>query len=268
MISLTFEGPLALAPTLDGGQAFRWRACPGGSYEGIVNGAAVTATVSGSRLLLEGPVPTEAPFWRRYFALDLDYPGILARLSASPALRRAVAVCPGIRVLRQDYFETLVTFILSSANNIARIRGIVERLCASFGDAVPGCGRRAFPAPGALAGLSPADLAPLRAGYRVPGILDAARRVASGELAEDALAGLPTTELLARLRRIRGVGPKVAACTALFGLGRLDSFPVDTWMRRALRRAFPSGHLPRRLEPWAGIAQQYLFQWARSARIK
>ena len=194
------------------------------------------------------------------------------------AAHRGLAGCidcaPGIRVLRQPFFETLVTFLISQNNNIPRIAAIVDRLCRGLGAQLDAAGLYyAFPTAEALAPLEEADLAFLRAGWRGGYILDAARRAADGRLDEDALRALPLGDARARLMEVRGVGPKVADCTLLYGLGRWDAYPVDVWMKRAgqalltARVKDPAAYLNRKTGGCAGIAQQYMFAWARSAGL-
>ena len=146
---------------------------------------------------------------------------------------------------------------MSQNNHIPRIRGIVERLCEGFGAPIPG-GGFSFPAPQALAGCSVEELAPLRAGFRAKYVLDAARRVAAGEIDFDTLRALPLENARAKLEEICGVGPKVADCTLLYGLHRLDAFPVDVWVRRALAAYLP-GADPKEFGEAAGLLQQVLF---------
>ncbi len=173
--------------------------------------------------------------------------------------------CSGIRVLRQEPWETLCTFILSANNNIPRIKGIVERLCQGWGETIPKTALRAFPTPERLAALSPGELAPIRAGWRSEYLLDAARRVAAGQLDLLALAQLPTEEALAGLLEVKGVGEKVARCVLLFGFGRVECIPMDVWMKRVMAELYPRG-LPRYLRPYGGIAQQTLFHYYRTIR--
>ena len=274
---------LDLDATFGCGQCFRWQRQPDGSWEGVVAGRAVRAAIlpgeGGGRLCLEGlagPDPALEPdFWAGYFALDLDYPALLERMRAAHrGLAGCIGCAPGIRVLRQPFFETLVTFLISQNNNIPRIRGIVDRLCRALGQPLDGAGRLyAFPTPGRLAALEEADLAFLRAGWRAGYILDAARRAAAGQLDEAALRALPLADARARLMEVRGVGPKVADCTLLYGLGRWDAYPVDVWMRRADRALFtarvkdPAAYLNRKTGGCAGIAQQYIFAWARASGL-
>ena len=248
----------SLPATLDGGQAFRWRLLDDGSWEGVAGGRYLRLEARGEDLLLSGPGAEDAAFWRNYLDLDRDYPAIWERFRRNPPLRAALERCPGIRVLRQDPWEALCTFILSANNNIPRIRGIVERLCQGWGEAVEGTGLRAFPAPEALAPLPEEDLAPIRAGWRAGYILDAARRVSDRRLDLAEVAALPTPEAEKRLLEVKGVGPKVAQCVLLFGFARVECIPMDVWMKRAMAELYPKG-MPGYLRPYGGIAQQVLF---------
>ncbi|MBQ1814910.1 MAG: DNA-3-methyladenine glycosylase 2 family protein, partial [Ruminococcus sp.] len=141
-----------------------------------------------------------------------------------------------------------------------RIKGIVDRLCESFGEDIGG--GFAFPNAEALARLSPDDIAPLRAGFRNRYIIDAAQKVASGEVDLEACRTLEYEQARRELMKITGVGVKVADCTMLFGLHRIEAFPVDVWMKRALKTLFP-GMTPADFGEYAGIAQQYIFHYSR-----
>ena len=278
MLYLDANG-LDLAETFRCGQCFRWRQEPSGCWTGTVAGRAVRAEQAPDGRIcltgLAGPAPeTEPDFWTRYFALDLDYPALLDRMRAAhKGLAACIDCAPGIRVLRQPFFETLVTFLISQNNNIPRIKGIVQRLCEGFGQPLEGPGGTffAFPSPGRLAACTTEDLACLRAGWRVEYLLDAARKTASGALDEAALRALPLARAKEALMECRGVGPKVADCTLLYGLGRWDAYPIDVWIRRADQALFsarvkdPASYLNRRTGGCAGIAQQYIFAWARCA---
>ncbi|OUQ38390.1 hypothetical protein B5E67_05200 [Faecalibacterium sp. An122] len=271
---------LSLAQTLDCGQCFRWQPQPDGSWTGIVEGRAVQVReTAGDRLEitgLAGPDPAAEPeFWAGYFALDLDYPRLLEQMRAAhPGLAGCIDCAPGIRVLRQPFFETLITFLISQNNNIPRIKGIVDRLCRGLGEPLDDSGERyAFPTAQRLAPLAEEDLAFLRAGWRSGYILDAARRVAAGDLTEAQLRALPLAEAKAKLMEVRGVGPKVADCVLLYGLGRWEAYPIDVWIRRADQTLFtarvkdPAAYLNRKTGGYAGIAQQYIFAWARTTGL-
>ena len=257
---------LELDAALDCGQCFRWVRTPAG-WRGVVEGRAVLARTEGGALVLEGAEEADRAFWAGYFALDVDYPALLARFCAgSKRLAACVEQAPGIRVLRQPFFEALCTFILSQNNNIPRIKGLVERLCALCGDKLAD-EQYAFPTPRQLAACTPEQLAGLRAGWRADYLLHAARAVAEGRIDPDRLRALPLDEARAALMTIRGVGPKVADCTLLYGLGRWEAFPMDVWMKRAMGRLFPRG-VPRCCRGHQGIAQQFIFDYARRSLPK
>lgn len=252
----------SLEETLDCGQCFRWTLLEDGSWQGIVRGEVATISLSGGRLTFHGaPLERVEALWLDYFDFHRDYNAIKAAISADPVLAKAAAYAPGIRVLRQDPWEALCSFILSQNNNIPRIKGLVDRLCACFGEQL-GEALYAFPGPERLAALSLEDLSPVRAGFRAKYILDAARRVAGGELNLEALRISTAEEASAALRTIHGVGPKVADCALLYGLGKVEAVPADVWIKRALAALYPDG-FPREFAPFAGIAQQYLFHYVR-----
>ena len=163
--------------------------------------------------------------------------------------------------MRQDPWETLITFILSQNSNIPRIKGMVEKLCECFGPSLP-CGGHAFPAPEDLAVLEPADLAPIKSGYRDVYIIDAARRASDGRLDFNALKNMPDEDVRRALMEVHGVGPKVADCAMLYGFGRVERYPLDVWMKRVMAEYYPSG-FPSLLKDTAGIAQQFLFHYIR-----
>lgn len=255
----------ALSETLDCGQAFRWRQREDGCWEGVAGGRYLCLESQGEDIFLHTVPEADLPFWRQYFDLERDYEELAVLFRKNPCLRRALAFCPGIRVLRQEPWEALCTFILSANNNIPRIKGIVERLCQGWGEAVPGTGLPAFPKPEALAPLGEEDLAPLRAGWRSAYLLDAARQVAGGRLDLEETASLPTQEAEARLLEVKGVGKKVAQCVLLFGFGRVECVPMDVWMKRVMAELYPRG-FPGYLRPYGGIAQQVLFHYYRQGR--
>lgn len=255
-----------LPDTLENGQCFRWRREPAGAadaaYTGIAFGRYLAVEQTGSTVVFRDT--TRDAFegiWRGYFDLDRDYGAIKRLLGSDATMARAIAFAPGIRVLRQEPWEALCTFIISQNNHIPRIRGIVERLCAQHG--TPVRGGHAFPRPEALAGLSPEALAPVRAGFRAKYLVDAAERVATGALPLEAIGALPTEVAARALMAVHGVGPKVAACALLYGLGHAGCVPVDVWVKRAMAALYPQG-FPEAFAPVAGIAQQYLFHYVRS----
>ena len=152
-------------------------------------------------------------------------------------------------------------FIISQNNNIKRIKGIVERLCENFGEKLPE-GEYTFPTAEKLSKLSVDDLAPIRAGFRNKYIIDSAQKVNSGEVNLNICYDLPYDEAQQELMKIKGVGTKVADCTLLFGFHRIEAFPLDVWMKRAMEKLFPTMS-PKDFGEYAGIAQQYIFHYSR-----
>lgn len=204
--------------------------------------------------------------WRPYFDLDADYARLSALIPSGDAfLTAAYRYGAGVRILRQRPWETLVTFLISQNNNIPRIRGAVERLSERFG------ARREdaegayflFPTPERLAVASEDALAACSLGYRTAYVLRLARDAAEGRFDADALRALSDDALLEALTALYGVGPKVARCVMLFGYHRLDAFPVDTWMQKALSSRYPQGFPLERYEGCAGVMQQYIFFYER-----
>ena len=254
----------SLPQILDCGQCFRWVPINETAtlWQGIAFGRRLLIEQKGEEQFFFYPC-TEEEFqqlWVPYFDLQTDYSFIKNQLHSDPIMAEASNYAPGIRVLRQEGWEALCTFIISQNNNIKRIRGIVERFCQCFGEPIEG--GFAFPTAQRLAQASLEDLAPLRAGFRAKYLLDAAQKVSSGEVDLSLIPKLPYEAAQTLLRKIRGVGPKVADCALLFGFYRLEAFPMDVWMKRAMKALYPKG-LPDAELPYRGIAQQYLFHYAR-----
>lgn len=249
--------------SLDCGQAFRWEKKPDGSMHGVAYGQAIDVSDDGEKLTFIGADKSDFErIWKGYFDLDRDYEKICRCFESDEALMQAVSFCPGIRILKQEPWEALCSFIISQNNNIPRIKGIISRLCENLGKDL-GEGDFAFPAPEKILEAGEAGLAPLRAGFRTKYILDAAEKVADGTVDFDRIEKMNDEEASLELQKIKGVGAKVAACTLLYGFGRVDCLPVDVWVKRILAETYPDG-LPECTEGVRGIAQQYLFHWRRN----
>ncbi|MBO7520440.1 MAG: DNA-3-methyladenine glycosylase 2 family protein [Clostridia bacterium] len=250
-----------LKQTLDCGQAFRWSEDEGGVWRGVAYGKYIELYKSGPDIVIEGSNKEDFEgIWAQYFDLSRDYGAIIKEFSGNKVLSAAAKASSGIRILRQEPWEALCSFIISQNNNIPRIKGIIGRLCENFGEK---CGSMyTFPAAKTLAALTPDDLAVIRSGFRAKYIIDAAQRVAAGEIDLLSLKDLSYEEAQKELLKIKGVGPKVADCALLYGCGHIEAFPKDVWIKRALDEFF-GGKIPECALGNAGIAQQYIFYYIR-----
>ena len=254
---------LDIIKTFECCQCFRWNCGDDGVYRGVVAGYYAEASVKNGEVYITSDAPDD--IWQQYFDLGTDYAEI-SRAFTGEYLSKCVQYGRGIRILRQDSREALCSFIISQCNNISRIKGIVERLCKNFGDPIS-VGDKVyytFPSAERLAALEPERLACIRSGYRAEYIICAARAVINGEIDLEALKKCNYKQAIKALRSIRGVGEKVANCVVLFGLWHMEAFPIDVWMKRALKENFPPDFEPETLGEYAGLAQQYIFYYARS----
>ena len=255
---------LDIVKTFECGQCFRWNADENGVYRGVAMNYPAKVWTENGGVYIESEAPSE--LWHEYFDLGTDYAGITNAFDGGEYLCDCIAYGFGIRILRQDSWEALCSFIISQCNNISRIKGIVERLCELFGEPLSFDGRTfySFPSAETLAKLSAEDLSPIRSGYRAEYIIAAAKAVVSGELDLKALKETDCKSAVKKLRSVRGIGEKVANCVVLFGLNHMEAFPIDVWMKRALKEHFPEDFDPASLGDYAGLAQQYIFYYARS----
>ena len=255
----------SIQDTLDCGQAFRWYEDNLGHWHGIAFGRYLEIYKENSRIILKNTSEEEFEgFWREYFDIDRNYSEIITKISSNNILRKASEVGGGIRILRQEPWETLCSFIISQNNNIPRIKGIITRLCENFGEKCEG--GYSFPTAKKIASLSLEDLSVLRSGFRAKYILDGAKKYANGEICEDMLYNGNIDDARSELEKIKGVGPKVADCVLLFGYGRIEAFPRDVWIKRAMEKLF-DGRLPEEAKGYEGIVQQYLFHYARKTKL-
>ena len=244
------------------GQCFRWVPDGSGSYTGAAGSFAARISLDGSDLVIDATGGDEA-FWRNYFDLDTDYSDIKRRLIENePLIKSATEYGSGIRILNQDPFETVISFIISQNNNIPRIRKNIESLCRTYGERIEGSSLYGFPSPDALAAASAEDLASLKLGYRSAYIKESAARYIEKGCPKD------REELLA----FHGIGPKVANCIMLFGLRDTAAFPVDTWVKQIMNDMYGfemndvkgmQAFAEERFGELAGYAQQYLFYYYR-----
>ncbi len=254
-----------VALTLDCGQAFRWKEKENNIWYGTANGKYLEIKQDNGIITFYNTSMSDYEnIWKKYFDLDRDYKSIIDGYT-DESLKRACNEYPGIRILKQEPWEAVCSFIISANNNIPRIKGIIERLCESFGEKIEG--GYTFPSPERLCNLTPDDLAPIRSGFRAKYIIDAAKKFASGEINAQKIAEMEFTDAKNELLKIKGVGEKVAQCSLLYGFGRVEAFPVDVWVKRIMSEMYPGG-LPECTKGTEGIAQQYLFHWRRQQDIK
>lgn len=253
-----------IVKTFECGQCFRWNADEDGVYWGIALGYPAKIWSDGNLVYIKSSGDME--MWREYFDLDRDYAKISRSFNGGDYLAMCISYGRGIRILRQDPWEALCSFIISQCNNITRIKGIVERLCLNFGRPIEFEGRvfYTFPSAAEIAALPDGALDVLRCGYRAPYISAAAIAVAAGVLDLKALIKCDSTSAKRSLMELPGIGEKVANCVVLFGLYHMEAFPIDVWIRRALKEHFPVDFDPSSLGEYAGLAQQYIFYYARS----
>lgn len=250
-----------IAQTFLCGQCFRWKRLENGDFEGTAMGKRLVLSQEENGVVLHNINSDDASVWENYFDMETDYGKIIEIFSSDEILKKASSGSSGIRILRQEPFETIISFIISQNNNIPRIVGIIDRLCEAFGEKTES--GFAFPTPERMAELEDLDLSPLRAGFRNRYIIDAARKIKSGEVDLEKIKSLSYDEGKKELMKICGVGEKVADCVLLFGYHKLDAFPKDVWVKRMLAELYPNG-LPDCIKGFEGIAQQYLFDFVRN----
>lgn len=247
------------------GQCFRFRQLAEQHYALVAGGRYVEIRQQGQNVCFNCPEDEFEDVWRPYFDLDADYGRYKnAVAKRDKYLQSAVAAGGGLRILRQELWETIVCFIISQQNNIGRITKCVENLCSLFGETCYNKSKQvynAFPTAERLAACTADELAPIRLGYRAKYILAAARQVASGEVDLDAVRRMDYTHAKAELMRLTGVGVKVAECICLFALHHIDAFPIDTHIRQMLDAHYPKGFPLRRYKGFAGVMQQYAFYY-------
>ena len=268
-----------LAATLNSGQAFRWELHEGG-WNGVIGNRWVRLRAGEFSIQANTAVQVADWDWLAdYLQVRLDLSAVMLTFPNDEPMRAAMSACRGLRLLRQDPWECLASFILSSTKQIVQIRQIVSLICERFGEAVPAASEYApafsFPTALRIAGATESELRACKMGFRAPYLLETARRIASGRLDLDWLRQMPVENARAELMGLPGVGRKIADCVLLFAYGFPSAFPVDVWVRKALRNLyFPKRRVtPKRLLRFsethfgchAGYAQQYLFHYVRTS---
>ncbi len=263
------------------GQCFRWNREADGSYTGVAHGKVLNVLKNGEKILFNniGEGDFEA-VWENYFDLKRNYFEIERQLSEiDETMEKAVSFGHGMRILNQDPWETLVSFIISANNGVARIKGIVENLSENYGIEIGeyrGKMRYAFPSAERLASLDASEIRACGAGYRDEYILKAAMAVSEKADWLGSVCKMDTRDAKKELVGLSGIGPKVSDCILLFSMEKMDTFPVDVWVKRTMEHFYlHKKSSPEEISAFAedyfgglkGFAQQYLFHYARMNNI-
>ena len=273
-----------LADIFDCGQCFRWNKQNDGSYTGVFKNNVLNVQKQRETVIFKGICNGDIEETvRDYFDLDRDYEDIKKQLSKiDENVKTSVEYGKGIRILNQDLWETIISFIISANNNIPRIKGIIERLSKAYGKEIDWNGNKyyTFPTAEELKDVSVEDFRKLGTGFRDIRLYETTHMILDGKVNLEQLQNNPNTiEVREQLLSLSGVGPKVADCILLFStLKRFEVFPIDVWVRRVMNELYiknPDENKVNKKEieklakekfgNLAGIAQQYLFYWKREA---
>lgn len=263
------------------GQCFRWNKEDDGSYTGVVGNNILNVKKNENNVTITGLCSEEIEeLCKRYFDLETDYEAIKENLSKiDDNLKISIEYGKGIRILKQDAWEALISFIISANNNIPRIKGIIERISKKYGKTIKWQGKEyyIFPTPEELSKASVADLRKLGLGFRDTRVFETTRLVNTKQIDVYKLEKITDTkELREELLKYPGVGPKVADCIMLFSMKRFEVFPIDVWVKRVMTELYfeketkivPNNkqileYAEEKFGKIAGLAQQYLFYWRR-----
>ena len=262
----------------DCGQCFRWEREDDGSYTGIAGSMTANVSYDNETVTIEG-MGDEA-FWRDYLDLDRDYSAIKEVLSSGDeTITKAIDYGSGIRLLNQNRWETIISFIISQNNNIPRIKGCINTLSENFGEKAGSFRGKEYyclPSPEVLGKLDAQELSSVRLGYRAPYLVKTGKQVyedGGEEYLDELVRKKSQQEIYEYLTGLHGIGPKVANCIMLFAMKQYDSFPVDVWVKRVMNTLYGfeesdvkgmKAFAAERFGEYGGFAQQYLFYYIRS----
>lgn len=264
----------SLDHTLDSGQAFRWKKAEDGGWSGVIGRQHVFLRQEGDRIEVEANDMTEvASCFQWHVALR----PIIETFPKDEHLDAAVKACRGLRILKQDPWECLASFIASSTKQIVQIKQIVENLSRNLGPWIGDCDRHGFPPVESVAASTHDVLWDCKLGFRAKYLLGSARMIAGGKVDLRKVDAMNCDDAREYLCQLPGVGEKIANCVLLFAYGKQEAFPIDVWVERCLREMYFRGKrkvTPARLReftrtyfgPNAGYAQQYLFHYVRTQR--
>ena len=261
------------------GQCFRWDRLSDGSFIGVAYNKALKIFQNSpdTVTLFDTSIEDFENIWYNYFDFGTSYSDIKTSLSSDKILKHAIAYGEGIRILNQDLWECVVSFIISQSNNIPRIKKIISTLCTLYGEKINYLGDvyYSFPSPEKILSRGPEGLLAIRAGFRDKYILAAADAFVNS-ISFDTLSELSYDEAKKELMKIKGIGNKVADCILLFSLAKRSSFPVDVWIKRIMEYCYFDNEQPiniirefadEKFGQYSGYAQQYLFYYARENKI-
>lgn len=272
----------SLGQTMECGQCFHFQKLAEEDYGLVASHRFLHAKQEGDELCFYNTsIDDVKNFWIKYFDLDRDYSAIKKRLlGEDDKLTEAVQTMWGVRILNQEFFETLISFIISQNKQIPHIKQTVAAISKLYGDKLAetdGYEFYSFPTIEQMKNVTEEDLKECKTGFRAPYIRDAIVRVAAGEFDESVLRSVSVNECNDMLTHIKGVGPKVANCVSLFGLGHREAFPVDVWIKRIVEALYFDGNETavekigqfgtERFGEYGGYAQQYLFYYGKSIKV-
>lgn len=279
MITIQIED-FNLKDILTCGQCFRWQVVGELDWLGVAGGKVLRVVQNGSSVTFHCRESEFEQFWRYYFDIDRDYKAIKNEIiTKMPDMAEAIAFGSGIRMLNQEPFEMLITYILSANNNIPRITELVRKISEAFGERIEHPWEDlvgplyAFPRPEVLAAVPIENFRSMGAGYRDKYLHESALKVAEDPEAFLQIGALPYKDAKAALLAFAGVGPKVADCILLFSSGKHEAFPIDTWIKKTVARRYGlpenkqkviEAYIEEKFGPLKGFANQYLFYYERS----
>ena len=261
------------------GQVFGWHKAGGTSgstYFGVIGGRAAALAQAAERIEYAATRELRPSAVRHYLGLDEDLRRIRASVAVDPFMKRVLASVKGLRLLKQEPWHCLCSYLLSSNNRVQRIDSLVKEIAHRWGTSQSVCGREVYslPEPAVLAGCGEPGIRACGAGFRSPFLLRAARQVADGMIDFERLRKLPYEDAKGVLLAIDGVGDKIADCVLLFAFSKYEAFPVDVWIKRAMEHVYFRGHVVSTKEirafardhfgAHAGYAQEYIYHYARS----
>lgn len=261
------------------GQCFRWNLEKDGSYTGVIGNNVLNVKKKGMDILITGMCEQNIEkLCNQYFDLNTNYEEIKTYLSKiDNHLRLSIRCGEGIRILKQDIWETLISFIISANNNIPRIKGIIERISRKYGKQIIWKNKQyyTFPTPEELSNASIKDLRELGLGFRDIRVFETTKMVKNKDVDIEKIANIKdVNKLREELLRFPGVGPKVADCIMLFSMKKFEVFPIDVWVKRVMTELYGNEikkhnnqqileFAQKKFGDLAGLAQQYLFYWRR-----